>query len=195
MKVFRLLTLGAILFLLPSCAGIYPCRKQFTIYKNTILQPQIKFPIKTNGVYVSTNQGGSFYLYDNGYAKTVSMFFPDSKLFWENPENQMTELHSEEDYFRKEVWGNYKFIDDTIIIQTFGLNDQLCKRSVYETKGIILNDTTIKVFSDYSFWFDSELIKEPNIYRLYKTEHKPDSTLAWFNKKYWYIKNLHESRK
>ena len=195
MKIFRLLTLFLILFLLPSCTGIYPCRKQFTIYKDPFPQPRTKIPIKTNGVYVSTNQSGSFYLYDNGYTKTISSNSPNSNSFWDDPNNQMIELLSGEDYFRKEVWGNYKLIADTIIIQNFGLNDQLCKRSVYETKGIILNDTTIMVFSHYSFWFDYELIKEPNIYRLYKTEHKPDSTMAWFNKKYWYKKNLHESRK
>ncbi len=56
-----------------------------------------------------------------------------------------------------------------MIIQSFGLsNDQLCRRAVYETKGVILNDSTIEVFSQYSYWFDHELIKEPIIYRLFK---------------------------
>jgi hypothetical protein len=195
MKSFRILTIGAILFLLNACVGIYPCRKQFTLYKEAFYHTDAKLPIKTNGVYISISHEGSFYLYNNGYAKILFSNLPESKTFWKNPSIEINELQSQEKYFRKEVWGNYSINNDTIAIQTFGLNDQLCKRSVYETKGVILNDSTIKVFSDYSYWFDTELIKEPNIYRLYKTDQKPDSTMAWFNKKRWYKKNLHESRR
>lgn len=195
MKMFKLFTIGSILFLLNACVGIYPCRKQFLLYKEAFEFSDTKLPINTNGVYISVSHEGSFYLYNNGYAKILFSNLPVSKSFWKNPSIEINELQSQEKYFRKEVWGNYIIKNDTIIIQTFGLNDQLCKRSVYETKGVILNDSTIKVFSDYSYWFDSELIKVPNIYRLYKTDQKPDSTLAWFNKKWWYKKDLHESRK
>jgi len=119
-----------------------------------------------------------------------------NQAFWLYPETAIDTILANDDYFKREIWGHYQIIYDTIIIQSFGLaNDQLCRRSVYETRGIILNDSTIKVFSDYSYWHNYELIKEPNIFRLYKTKHKPDSSIAWFNKKRWYKKNLHESRR
>ena len=195
MKSSMLFTLGSILFLLNACVGIYPCRKQFSLYKEPFNPSNTKFPIKTNGVYISVNHEGSFYLYNNGYAKILFSNLPEGKSFWKNPSIEIIELQSQEKYFRKEVWGNYIINNDTIIIQTFGLNDQLCKRSVYQRKGVILNDSTIKLYSSYSYWFEREFVTEPNTFRLYETEHKPDSTLAWFSKKRWYKKNLHESRR
>jgi hypothetical protein len=184
-----------IVYLCSACAGIYPCRKQFNVYKDPILVSNTEIPIRTNGLYVSTNLSGSFFLFDNGYTKTVSSIGPNGMSFWENPESEIHDLQLILNSFEREVWGQYKICNDTIVIQTFGLNDQMCRRSVYETRGVILNDSIIKVFSDYSYWFDYELIEEYNIYRLYKTEQKPDTSKAWFNNKWWYKRNLHESRR
>jgi len=155
-----------------------------------------KYHIRVDGIFVSVNQRGAFALYKDGKVKFVDSYLPIGNEFWLNPDKMISIVENQINIIGKEGTGHYKRVSDTIIIQTFGIsNDQLCRRSVYETKGIIVNDSTIKVFSDYSYWFNSELIKEPNIYRLYKTDHKPDSTLAWFNKKRWYKKNLHESRR
>ncbi|MDD3744445.1 MAG: hypothetical protein PHX54_12535 [Lentimicrobiaceae bacterium] len=155
-----------------------------------------KYQIRVDGIFVSVNQRGAFALYKDGKAKFVDSYLPIGNEFWLYPEKMISIIENQINIIGKEGAGHYKQVSDTIIIQTFGIsNDQLCRRSVYETKGVILNDSTIVVFSDYSYWFDSELIKQPNIYRLYKTNLKPDSTLAWFNKKRWYKNNLHESRK
>jgi hypothetical protein len=135
MKSFMLFTLGSILFLLNACVGIYPCRKQFSLYKEPFNPSNTKFPIKTNGVYISVNHEGSLYLYNNGYAKILFSNLPEGKSFWKNPSIEIIE------------------------------------------------------------WFEREFVTEPNTFRLYETEHKPDSTLAWFSKKRWYKKNLHESRR
>lgn len=185
-----------ILFLLASCVSPINCRKQFTVFMDPISVSSDKYKIRLDGIFVSVNGSDALCFYDNGLSKTISSFSFNIDSFWTNPNVDVSSLLKKDQYFRKELWGHFRISKDTLIIQSFGLsNDQLCRRAVYETKGVILDDSTIKVFSDYSYWFDSELIKEPNIYRLYKTDQKPDSTLAWFNKKRWYKKNLHKSRR
>ncbi len=142
------------------------------------------------------NGGGALCFFDNGLAKYISSSVSANNSFWINPEVEIKNLLENDQYFKKELWGHFQIIDDTIIIQNFGIsNDQLCRRSVYEKKGVIVNDSTIIILSNYSFWFDNDLIKEPDTYRLFKTDQKPDSTLAWFRKKRWYHKNIDESRR
>ncbi|MBU1009267.1 MAG: hypothetical protein KKD74_03930 [Bacteroidetes bacterium] len=194
MKSIHVIIGCCILFLLASCVSPINCRKCFKIYREPVVRCD-SFDLYA-GIFVSLNGKDALCFYNNGCSKTISSFPSNIISFWLNPEVEITNLLENDQYFRKELWGHFRIFNDTIVIQSFGLsNDQLCRRAVYETKGVILNDSTIKVFSDYSYWFDSELIKEPKIYRLYKTDHKPDSTLAWFNKKRWYKKNLHESRR
>jgi len=196
MKTISVIFECCFLFLFVSCVSPINCRKQFTIFMDPISVSSDEYKIHIDGIFVSVNQRGTFALYKDGKAKFIDSNFPIGDEFWEYPERKISFIEKQISLIGKEGAGHYRILNDTIIIQSFGLsNDQLCRRSVYETKGIIMNDSTIKVFSDYSYWFDSELIKEPNIYRLYKTDQKPDSTLAWFNKKRWYKKNLHESRK
>ena len=197
MKNLIKIFIGLVLLQIYSCINPINCRKHFTVYKEPIFESEINYPIRTDGVFISTNQKGAFALYKSGMAKFIGSNVPIDGNFWSYPEVNFYQIEEQIDFIEKEGAGHFQISNDTITIQTFSLaNDQLCRRSVYETKGIILNDTTIRVFTDYSFWFDYELIKEQsNIYKLYKTEHKPDSTLAWFNKKWWYKRNLHESRK
>jgi hypothetical protein len=185
-----------ILFQLASCVSPINCRKQFTVYKEPIIKSSRNIHSFNNGIFVSINGEDVLYLFDNGLSKTISSSISTNQEFWLYPEKAIDNIIADDDYFKKEIWGHYQIIYDTIIIQTFGLaNDQLCRRSVYETRGIILNDSTIKVFSDFSHWFNYEIIKEPNIFRHFTTDYKPDRSLAWFNKKRWYKKNLHESRR
>lgn len=196
MKFIHVIIRCCILFQLASCVSPINCRKQFTVFMDSISVSSHKYQIRVDGIFVSVNQRGAFALYKDGKVKFVDSYLPIGNEFWLNPDKMISIVENQINIIGKEGTGHYKRVSDTIIIQTFGIsNDQLCRRSVYETKGIIVNDSTIKVFSDYSYWFNSELIKEPNIYRLYKTDHKPDSTLAWFSKKRWYKKNLHESRR
>ncbi len=194
MKPLFVLFICSILSLGTSCVSPINCRKYFNNYR----EPMVRFDSFDiySGIFVSLKGKDALCFYNNGYSKTISSFPSNIISFWLNPEVEITNLLENDQYFRKELWGHFRIYNDTIIIQSFGLsNDQLCRRAVYETRGIILNDSTIKVFSDYSYWFEHELIKEPIIYRLVKTNQKPDSTLAWFNKKRWYKKNLHESRR
>ena len=70
----------------------------------------------------------------------------------------------------------------------------MCRRWVFERKGKLLNDTTVEVYSDYSYWGGDSLLHTPCVLNYYHTNIKPDSTNAWFEKKRWYKKGLHESR-
>ncbi len=134
--------------------------------------------------------------YTNGIMKTIASNYPEGKDFWENPETGFDDLKAFWNYNSKETWGNYTINGDSIKMQKFGWNGmEFCSRSVYEMVGKILNDSTIILYSDYSFWFKYDLINKPNIFGFYPTNQKPDSTKAWFNNRRWYKKDLHESRK
>ena len=187
MKSIHVIIGCSFLLLLASCVSPINCRKQFTIYKNPNNNVISEFSFLKDGVFVSLNGKNAFYLYNNDLVKSILRTERANQLFWVCPVKEIYKILPDDEYFKREIWGHYQIINDTILIQTFGLsNDQLCRRSVYETKGVLLNDSTIEVFSYYSYWFESEFINEPNIYRFYKTDLKPDSTLAWFNKKRWY---------
>ncbi len=179
-----------------SCVSPFNCRKQFTLFHEPIIKSNSNRHLLNEGIFISIDGKDAFYIYNNGLSKSISSSKYLNHEFWKNPEIGIANLLTDDEYFKNEIWGHFQIIEDTIMIQSFGLaNDQVCRRSVYEEKGIFLNDSTIKMFSSYSYWFEREFLKEPIIYHLYKTNQKPDSTLAWFNKKRWYKKNLHESRK
>jgi hypothetical protein len=160
-----------------------------------IINGKANSQIQLNGIYVSLNSRGSMIFYSDGSCKNNAAD-PEGDVFWDNPDSVFKCYYEDWDFLLKEVWGHYSIHKDSIKIQSFGhANDQLCKRSVYETVGEILNDSTLVIYSDYSYWFKSELLEEPNIYGFYPTTIKPDSTKAWFNNRRWFNKYLHESRK
>jgi hypothetical protein len=197
MKKFQcnLFLLSFIIFL-PSCCGLFFCRKQFNIFKEPIITNKSNYTIKTDGIYVSQNSSGSMAFYTNGIMKTIASNYPEGKDFWKNPETGFADLKAFWNYNSKETWGNYTINGDSIKMQNFGWNGmEFCSRSVYEMVGKILNDSTIILYSDYSFWFKYDLINKPNIFGFYLTNKKPDSSKAWFNNRRWYKKNIHESRK
>lgn len=182
--------------ILTSCSSPFNCKKRFQIFKEPIITGAADFKIQLNGIYVSKNGAGSMVFYADGSYKTIYSNDPDGQLFWKNPDSVFKTLSQSWNYKSKETWGHYLIKNDSITIQSFGrANDQLCKRSVYEKVGEVINDSTISIYSNYSYWFKSELLDEPNIFGFYPTNHKPDSTKAWFNNRRWFIRNLNESRR
>ncbi len=102
------------------------------------------------------------------------------------------------EFKRKENWGDYAVKENEIILQNFNRNnEEVCKRSVFEEKGRILNDSTIEIYSEYSYWWKdkSPTLYAPCVLNFYKTDTKPDSTIAWFVNKNWYKNELNTSRK
>ena len=183
-----------VLFSFNSCGILMTQKRHFNTYKSPVLQEGDKLPFKTNGVYVEKNSHFNevFYFYTNGLVKNSGLHSD----FWDNPKEIAKKVEDIYIFSSKEFWGDYTIKDDTIYIQIFNHNTQfLYKRWIFEWKGVIKNDTTIEMFSEYSYFGKDQFIHKPVIYGFYPTEIKPDSTKAWFNNKKWFKENLHESRK
>jgi len=173
---------------LSSCFYLMPnCKSGFELYKKPIkLAPKYNFKIN-NGFYsrykdtVSYSSGRFFF--SNG--KTKSSWFE-----WEN--KNMFKRFS-----WKENWADYSIIGDTIIIQGFNHhNQEVCRRWVIETKGVITSDSTFVILENYDYRFNEKQVFDSPI-ELYfvPLSEKPDSTVAWYIKKDWYKANVHRDRK
>ncbi|QSB26510.1 hypothetical protein [Flavobacterium sp. CLA17] len=167
----------------------------FDNYKKVIILNNSIFPLKTNGIYVSINEGNSlkgikgFYLYKNGIYHYE--YFDDN--FWLSPEKELKKRSSY--YENSNDFGEYIIRKDTIIIQDFySNNNEFYSKKILEYKDVILSDTIVKILSSYTL-NKEELLGEPIIYRFYPISKKPDSTKAWFLDRKWYKKGLHKSRK
>jgi hypothetical protein len=179
--------------LIVNFISCFNCPKPFTSYKQKINVSNIK--LKTEGIFVSANGHGSFYLYTNG--KVWRNLRPASVDFWKNPKEV---LQDEKEMLRsniKEWWGDF-FIkeDSTIIIQTFGDCSQcFCRRMVLEETGKIINDSSFIIYSTYGYDTKDTIEKSTNIFNFYPSSIKSDSTIGWFVHKKWYKNNLDETRK
>lgn len=182
-----------------SCNSPINCTKYFTIYKKPVVNNNEGKSLRTDGIYISKNGLASFFLYDNGKVKIHRPFFDTMPVsLWRNPQKILDKMQEDWEFKRKENWGDYTIQGNEIILQNFNLNNQeACKRSVFEEKGRILNDSTIEIYSDYSYWWKDKqpILYIPCVLNFYKTETKPDSTIAWFINKSWYKNGLNESRK
>ena len=58
-------------------------------------------------------------------------------------------------------------------------------------------EINIEIYSEYSYWWKDKhpVLYAPCVLNFYKTNAKPDSTIAWFINKKWYKNELNESRK
>lgn len=174
-----------------SCGLGFINRKGFTVYKNPITGIQ-STKIKTDGVFVSIDQQRGirgFYLYRNGLYHYE--YFKNN--FWDSPQKELN--CRKFFYVKSDDYGQYQILNDTIHIQDFySNNNNFFRKNLINYKGLILNDSIIKIFSWYTKDNDN-FLDEPITYKFYKLSEKPDSTQAWFLNNKWYQKNVHESRK
>jgi hypothetical protein len=123
------------------------------LYKEPIINSNEKILLKTDGIYISKNGWAAFFLYNNGKVKIHRPFFdtiPEDR--WRSPQKILKEMQDDWEFKEKERWGDYSIRGNEIIIQRFNRNnEEICKRSVFEEKGRILNDTTIEIYSEYSY--------------------------------------------
>lgn len=197
-KYFKIAVLGISINSI-SCTIPINCIKHFTAYKEPVINNNKKISLRTDGIYISDNGRASFFLYNNGRVKIHSPFFDTiPEHLWRTPQRIINEMQDDWEFKRKENWGDYTIKGNEILLQNFNRNnEEICKRSVFEEKGRILNDSTIEIYSDYWYWWKD---KHPTLYvpcvlNFYKTHVKPDSTIAWFINKNWYKKELDNSRK
>lgn len=172
------------LYTLASCHYLMPsCTEGFELYKGPIMTPS-KSKLKIiGGAYKAEN--GSFEIFFlNGKSKNGGIIQKNGKL-------DFTAFSS------KENWHEYSIKGDTIIFQGFNHHtSELCRRWVFETKGLITSDTSYSIISTYDYRNNSKEIYNPPIsITFFPIQIRPDSTLAWYQNKSWYTKNVHPSRK
>lgn len=197
-NVFLFIALFLTFNFIISCNLILPnCISHFSIYKEPKIDAENEISLQTHGMYISKNGKAAFFLYRNGKIKIhLPNFSSISREFWESPKEVINSMENSLYFNEKEWWGDFAIKNDTIIVQNFNKHNQyICKRWVFEERGRIINDTTIEIYLDYSYFTNDTLSKTPCVLNFYPTTIKPDSTLAWFNNKKWYKKYLHESRK
>ncbi len=199
MRNFFIIIILGISVDLISCSSPVNCTKYFTAYKEPIISSNQKLLLRTDGIYISENGRAALFLFNNGKVKIYRYFFDTLRMeLWVPPKKIITEMQNDWEYKQKERWGDFFINGNEIIIQHFNhISQEVCKRSVFEEKGRILNDSTIEIYSKYSYWWKDKLspLYTPCVLNFYKTDAKPDSTIAWFINKNWYKNELNESRK
>lgn len=178
-----LLKILALILIFSNCSIILPsCKKGFNLYQKEIyIEP--KYKLKTDGIYINKKNVDVLYIngsYKGGIRIYESVVFQDSII----------------NNFKKEYWGEFQIIMDTIIIQWFNKhNQERYKRWAFEDRGFVLSDTSYMLNFSYDFWKKDSEYFEPIIYTFKQTLNKPDSTDAWYSNKKWYKAKLHQSRK
>ncbi len=217
MMKFQIVLYVLIFLMLSSCYNVH---KYFYIYKTPLTIKQQKQDIKTNGIYLISESNNDhspifMFLYNNGQVLiSNSTHIESSELVWSEESSVFQEL--KEDYNKKSIardkWGIYRLINDSLIIQYFYNNGThqtgLMNRNTIDLYGRIGSANNLIISEEKCTWWnklynssrynvnDSILIyKTPAFYKFYPTDFKPDSSQAWFLKKRWYKKGLHESRK
>lgn len=200
MKNISFVLLAAIILFLSSCLN---CIKPYQVNEYPVSKMKNSFIM--NGVYLSEDNKSrtAYCFFENGLIKDImllnkttmdSLRLDPYMIYAPFNENYIL---SKYDLENKESWGDYKIASDsTMILQQFGkCNDCFCGRMVLETKAKILNDSTLIIFPTYDYDIKVFLNRDTTLYYFYPTDFKPDSSQAWFLKKRWYKKGLHESRK
>ena len=205
-------------FILTLC-GCIVVHNEFSIYKKPVFEGIKTKNLHLNGIYYIKNPNFKYptpfiYFYDNGTAYLLSYVqgsFDGSNeavMFWSNIEQAVDHYRSNwSDPTDRDMWGCYTVKDDSIWIQSFYRGDQSAiRRNMTEHHGIINSDGSIeiiytkckpchKVFPEDYNKDAIELYLPTAKYSFFKTDKRPDNTKAWFLKKKWYRKELHESRK
>lgn len=171
------------LYTLASCHYLMPsCIDGFEVYKKPIILTSTNNLKLINGFYSkSINSNSGRYFFSNG--KTKSAMFSNGKSLSE--------------FKNKENWADYFLNGDTLIIQGFNHhNQELCRRWVFETKGLITSDTTILLLSIHDYRFKTtEVFNPPLLISFVPSSIRPDSTVAWYQNKSWYKEQVHPQRK
>jgi len=151
--------------------------------------------LRKNGVYVSTNHRGAFFLYENGMCKVLPIQ-PNGPEFWSDPAKGAEEVMKDGRFYSKEDWGRYVLNNNQFIIQNFNRNgESFCKRWLFEERGYIDNDSTIIIQVNESIESHRRdtMFAGRNVFQFYPMNIKPDSTVAWFLNKNWYKRGMDEA--
>ena len=178
-----------------SCWVLMPnCHKRFTTYRYPIQGPSDKNQLRANGFYYSTEEHDAFFLTPSGLIKMVPFRIP-LKASKVDSSGVLEDIIGWSRFTGKNYWGEYRINNDSIQLQWFNYHQtEVCKRSVFDDRGIVLNDTTFVITSRIAYWFDDTATTGQFVYRFYRTDFKPDDSRIWFEKKRWYLNGRDKSR-
>ena len=177
-----------------SCWVLMPnCHKRFTTYQIAV-QGNPSHSIHFDGMYVSEELSQVLLFEPSGLIKIFPNCVPDTG-FWASPLQTISTITLRDKHWAREHWGTYSIEQDSIHIQFFNYHQtEGCKRSVFDYRGVLLNDTTFVITSKIAYWFDDTATTGHFVYRFYPTDFKPDDSRIWFEKKRWYLRNRDPSR-
>jgi hypothetical protein len=196
-------------FITLTFCGCIVIHKNFNAYKKPIFEGKQANKLQYNGIYYIKNPFADYptpfiYFYNDGTVyleNAVGTSYPGGEkaiLVWSNIKEAV-------DYYSnswstppdRDLWGCFTVKDDSIYIQSFYRGEQTAiKRYMSEFRGIIKNDSTIEL--NYKMDYNPRILQmySPSAqYAFWKTEIRPDNSIAWFLKKKWYQRELHNSRK
>ncbi len=192
-KSIQAFTIILILFSLISC---FSKKSDFHAYRYQIVDSGIPIPIKTNGFYAPVDAKACIlFMFENGIVKEgpcVSDFFDNKSKYFDIITRDWYTQKS------KEYFGCYMIKDSSLQIQLFNVHSShnpVFRRWVFESNGVIKSDSTFVLINNFEYLNQHEFYEKPVLFKFVPYENKPDSSNAWFNKKRWFKKNLHESRK
>lgn len=178
-----------------SLMGCFTKKKDFYTYRYPIVESGKQISFKTNGFYAPiSGKARVLFLYKTGAVKEgpwVTDFFMNTSRYFDI---------INVDYYTqkgKEYFGCFMIKDSSLIIQYFNLHtshNPIFRRWVFESRGVVLSDTSFVLYTNFEYLNNNEFYKEPVMFMYVPYENKPDSANAWFIKKRWFKKNLHESR-
>lgn len=170
------------------------CHKQFTVYQLPVHDSTATSQLRSDGIYASEHTREVLCFQPNGLVKAYPLCIPDTG-FWTDPSLTISIIQSRYEPYKKEDWGAYTVLADTLKLQRFNYHQtEVCKRSVFDYRGVVLNDTTLVITSKIAYWFDDTATTGHFVYRFYPTDFKPDDSRIWFEKKRWYLRNRDPSR-
>lgn len=192
LKLFLALA-GSIL--LSSCWVLMPnCHRRFTVHEDPFGDGQPNDLPRLNGIYVSDESRSAFYFFPHGLVKEFSFSVPESG-YLSNPQETINRMEMTKRYPPSEDWGGYSIDGKELVIQRFNYHQtEICKRSIFEYHGVMVNDTTFIISSYNHYWFSDTATTCHFVYRFYPTDFKPDDSKIWFEKKRWYLRDRDPSR-
>jgi hypothetical protein len=181
--------------LLNSCGIMLNCHRPFNIYKFPIAQhPHANRP-RTDGIFVSTDSRDAYFFYANGRVMSYGFLHPIGD-FWSDPDSALATMRAHRNFNSREGWGDHSIRNDTIWVQAFNWNVQEpCTRAVFDDVGRVISDSIIVINVIFAHSRADTLFKGSKEFRFHPTALKPDSANVWFEKKLWYKKELHPSRR
>lgn len=170
------------------------CPKRFTTYRFAVQDSLARVSLRTDGFYFSPEKHDAFLFESDGLVRELPFRIPLSKSGVDST-RVIEDMQAFYKVTPRDYWGAYRIFGDSLQLQWFNYHQtEVCKRSVFDYRGVVLNDTTFVITSRIAYWFADTATTGRFVYRFYRTDFKPDDSKTWFEKKRWYLRGRDPSR-